>query len=357
MSPEKEYQPVNNESLRELAVAILVKPGVPQDDARVTADSLVEADLRGVHSHGMQRLPWYVKRLEKGGTNPTPDIRTISDTGAVAVVDGDGGLGQVVSHRAMALAIEKARAYGTGTVSVRNSHHFGTCAYWAEMALAHDMIGIAITNGGPIMAPWGGLTPTTSNDPVGVAIPAGQELPIVLDMATSVVAGGVLDVVARRGEKIPLGWALDSAGNPTDDPVAGRRGLLLPIGGHKGYGLTVVFEILAAVLAGANFARDVPPPSELTRPMNIGHFFQAIDIGKFQPVEQFRARVDDFIRQIKASRLAPGTERIYVPGEPELEKRSAYLRQGIPLLKSVVEELHNLATRLGISQLRLTAVR
>jgi LDH2 family malate/lactate/ureidoglycolate dehydrogenase len=351
---QEQYQTVIHESLRKLGLAILVKLGVPDEDARVAIDNLVEADLRGVHSHGMRRLPWYAERLIRGVINPRPNIRVIEETAAIALVDGNSGLGQVVSHRAMNIAIKKAKVCGIGTVTVRNSHHFGTCAYWAEMALPHDMIGIAITNGGPVMAPWGGLTPTLSNDPIGVAIPAKQEPPIVLDMATSIVAGGVLDVAARKGQKIPLGLALDKDGNPTDDPVIAREGLLLPIAGYKGFGLTVIFEVLSAVLSGANFARMVPRHTDFSKPMNIGHYFQVIDVGKFMPVNQFKERIDDLIRQIKSSRLAPGTDRVYLPGEIEYERRAVYVKEGIPLSLTVVEDLYNLARQVGISDIRLT---
>src|SRR5687767_2760506 len=185
---------IDAEELRGLSLAILINLDVPECDAAVAVDSLIEADLRGVASHGTQRLCWYARRLQNRGTNPRPDIRVLSETAGAALVDGDRGLGQVVSQRAMQLAIAKAHATGIGAVTVRNSHHYGACAYWAEMALPHDMIGLTTTNGGAVMAPWGGLTPSLSNDPFGVAIPAGKQRPIVLDMATSVAAGGKLDL-------------------------------------------------------------------------------------------------------------------------------------------------------------------
>jgi len=185
------YTTVSAEYLRKLGTAVLEKAGVPVDDAEVTINSLVETDLRGVHSHGMIRLPGYVGRLKKGGINPNPNVQAATESEGTAVIDGDNGFGQVVSNLAMGIAIEKSKAVGVGIAGVHNSGHFGACAHWAQMALPHDMIGIATTNGGPIMAPWGGVTPTMGNDPLGVAIPAGEELPIVLDMATSVVAGGL----------------------------------------------------------------------------------------------------------------------------------------------------------------------
>ena len=193
MSKEQKYQTVHHEAIREFGMAVFAKLNVPDGDAKITIDRLVEADLRGMHSHGMQRLVWYSSRLSTGKMNCKPNIRVIKETPVMALVDGNSGLGQVISNRCMAIAIKKARTHGVATVSARNSHHFGACAFWAQMALPHNMVGIAITNGGAIMAPWGGLTPTTSNNPIGVAIPANKELPIVLDMAQSIVAGGKLD--------------------------------------------------------------------------------------------------------------------------------------------------------------------
>lgn len=340
------YTVISVESLRELGLAILAKVGISREESEITIDSLIDADLRGVHSHGINRLLWYVDRLIQGGTNPRPNVRVIKDTAGIAVIDGDNGLGQVVSKRAVEIALAKAQRVGVGIVGVRNSHHHGACAYWAKMALSHDMVGIVITNGGPIMAPWGGLTPSLSNDPVSIAIPAGQERPIVLDMATSIVAGGKLDVAISKGEKIPLGWALNKNGEPTEDPREARKGLMLPIANYKGYILTVVFEVLVAVLTGANFAKHVTRPSESAIPMGIGHFFQAINISDFMPVDEFEARVDDLIHQMKSSRLAPGYDRIYLPGELEEEKRVQYLKNGIPMVTKVIQELNDLVSRL-----------
>ena len=344
------YTTVHAEYLRKLGVGVLEKVGIPIDDAEITIASLVETDLRGVHSHGMMRLTGYVDRLLQEGTNPKPDVRVVTETGGTAVIDGDNGLGQVVSKRAMEVAIDKSRASGIGVAGARNSSHFGACAHWAQMALPHDMIGIATTNGGPIMAPWGGLTPTMGNDPLGVAIPAGEELPIVLDMATSVVAGGKLDLAIRKGEKIPKGWALNSQGEPTEDPVEARAGLVLPIGEYKGYALTLVFEVLAAVLMGANFARQVVRHEKLKVARNVGHYFQAINIAAFMPVAEFKSRVDNLIQQMKSAELAPGYDRIYLPGEPEHEKRARYLNEGIPMLSSVIADLGALADKFGVDQ-------
>jgi len=336
-------------TLRNLAEAALQLCGVDPEASRITATSLVEADLRGVGSHGIARLPWYVRRLRAGGDNPRPTIRVVSDGPTSAALDGDAGLGQVVAAHAMNIAIDKARAAGVGVVTVRNSHHFGSCAYWAEMALSHGMIGIAISNGGPNMAPWGGVIPTTGNDPIGVAIPGGRQ-PISLDMATSIVAGGRLDVAARAGQSIPEGLALDEFGEPTTDPVAGRKGSLLPIGGHKGYGLTVVFEVLAAVLSGALVGRDVRWPAKDDEPMGIGHYFQAIRIDALLPLGEFTGRVDDLATQIRSAGTRSGFDRIRLPGEPEAEERVERLAKGIPMPASELEPLIAMAVDLGLDR-------
>ena len=334
--------------LRGRGIGVYDKHGMPPDDAATAIECLVDTDLRGVHSHGMMRLPIYTERLAKGGANPTPDLRIVAETPATAVVDGDAALGMVVSKRCMEIAIEKAREVGVGIVGARNSDHFGACAHWAEMALAHDMIGIVTTNGGNIMAPWGGLTRTFGNDPLGVAVPAGKEWPIVLDMATSVAAGGKFDVAMRKGEKIPFGWAVDAKGNPTDDPKVARAGLVLPVGEHKGYGLTVIFEILAGVLTGANYSRHIPKGDpDVSR--DVGHYFQAISIEAFMGAAKFKARVDDLVSMVKSSELAPGFDRIVLPGEFEHEKRALYSKDGIPMITNVIEELRELAERSGVA--------
>lgn len=338
---------VDADLLRDLAEAAFAVCGVDPEDSRIAAVSLVESDLRGVRSHGIARLPWYVRRLRAGGDNPRPNIRVVADGPSSAALDGDAGLGQVVAHRAMNLAIEKAASSGVGVVTVRNSHHFGACAYWAEMALSHGMIGIAISNGGPNMAPWGGITPTTGNDPIGVAIPTGRD-PIIVDMALSVVAGGRLDVAGRAGEPIPLGWALDAQGEPTTDPISGRRGSLLPIGDHKGYGLAVVFEVLAAVLSGAMVGREVPWPADDSQAMGVGHYFQAIRIDGFMPPARFRGRADHLVEQIRSAGVRSGFDRIRLPGEIEAEESARRVKEGIPMPVSELEPLIAMAVDLEL---------
>ena len=347
MGDAGDYTTVSAEWLRAVGVEVYVKCGVPREDAEVMVDCLVETDLRGVHSHGMLRLGVYAERLANGGTNPRPNIRIVEESPGTAVVEGDNGLGMVVSKRCMDLAIEKASQVGIGAVCARHSDHYGPSAYWAMMALEHDMIGLATTNGVNVMAPWGGLTRSLGNDPLGVAVPAGKARPLVLDMATSVVAVGKLAVAQAKGEKIPFGWALATDGTPTDDPTVGRAGLALPIGEYKGYGLTVIFEVLAGVLSGAAYSRHVPKMDPKV-PIGNGHFFLAIDISRFMPVDDFKARVDDLINLMKTSELAPGFDEILVPGEPEHDKWEKYSAQGIPMISTVIDDVKALAAKLGV---------
>jgi len=329
--------------------------GMPEADARILAESLVEADLRGVHTHGVAALTGYARRLRGGGVNPTPRVRVTHTRGAITIVDADHGLGQIGSQFAMERAIEAARASGIGAAAVRNSSHFGAAAFYAAMALPHDMIGFATTSAGNRIAPIGGRTPVVGNNPFAWAIPAATERPIILDMAQSVVAAGKIGMAARKGEKIPFGWAMDGQGRPTDDPLAGAAGLLVPIGGPKGFGLALIVDILCGALSGAALGRELAKPHQPDTPSQIGHFFMAIDVASFTDVASFKARVDGMIRQVHESEPAsPGTP-LYVPGEIEWRLRERRVSDGIPLLKSIVADLKALADELGLGASIATA--
>jgi len=256
----------------------------------------------------------------------------------------------------MEKAIERAGKTGIGAVVARNSSHFGAAAYYAAMALQHDMIGFATTSAGNRIAPIGGRTPVVGNNPLAWAIPSDQEQPILLDMAQSVVAAGKLGMAARKGERIPFGWALDPDGRPTDDPKAGSAGLLVPIGGPKGFGLAVVMDVLCGALSGAAFGRQLARTHRPDAPSQIGHFFMAIDVGQFVPADQFKARVDQMIRDIKASEPAEGTRELFLPGEMEWNAKRARLERGIPMLTSIVDDLERLAADLGLEGKRLLGV-
>jgi LDH2 family malate/lactate/ureidoglycolate dehydrogenase len=344
---------VNVENLKRYVVAVGEKLGLPPEGARTMAETLVEADLRNVHTHGVNALTGYARRLQGGGANPTPKVRVVKETMGVAVVDGDAGMGQVVAHFAMTKAIERAKQNGIGAVAARNSSHFGAAAYYAAMALRHDMIGFSTTSAGNRIAPIGGKTPVVGNNPLAWAIPAGQEQPFLLDMAQSVVAAGKLGMAARKGERIPLGWALDKDGKPTDDPRAGSAGLLVPIGGPKGFGLAVVMDVLAGALSGAALGRELARTHQPNAPSRIGHFFMAIDVGQFEDVAAFKARIDRMIRDVKDSDPAEGTKELFLPGEMEWNAKRERLARGIPLLSSIVDDLEKLAAELGLDGKRL----
>lgn len=339
---------VRSENLKGYVAAVGGTLGLPPEHARVVADTLVEADLRSVHTHGVNALTGYARRVQGGGANPTPNVRVVRQTLGIAVVDGDAGLGQVVAHFAMTRAIERARETGIGAVAVRNSSHFGAAAFYAAMALAHDLIGFATTSAGNRIAPIGGKTPVVGNNPLAWAIPAGQEQPFLLDMAQSVVAAGKLGMAARKGERIPFGWALDKEGRPTDDPKAGSEGLLVPIGGPKGFGLAIVMDVLAGALSGAALGRELARTHQPNAPSKIGHFFMAIDVGQFTPIDAFKARIDRMIRDVKDSEPAAGTRELYLAGEIEWNARRERLERGIPLLTSIVDDLEQLAAGLGL---------
>ncbi len=331
---------IASERLKDCVTGIFVGQHVPESEARIVADSLVEADLRGVSSHGVVRVPTYVAGLKNGSINPRPRLDVVVDLGPRAIVDGDDGMGQVAADRAMRLAIERAREHGIGAVGLRRSRHCGAMAYWAIQALAADCIGFATTNAGLNMAPTGGRDKIIGNNPLAIAVPTNRPWPMVLDMATSVVAGGKLDVAAIRGQKIPPGWATDLDGNPTDDPVTARKGLLLPVGGPKGYGLAVMLDVLAGVLTGARFGGGLGIPGS-------GQFFLAIQVDGFMPIAEFRDRMDQLIDQIHQSRRAPGSERIFVQGEIEYEMAQRRIREGIPLEEPTVDNLRRLASEAG----------
>ncbi len=348
---------VRHDALRALACAVLERWGTKPDVAGLTADLLVRTDLRGVDSHGVGMLPKYHEWHRAGYIVPTAEPQVVRDEGATGVVDGNQGWGHYVSTVAMQLAIAKARAHGVGFVAVHNSNHFGAAANYSMMALAHDMIGVSMTNAPwPATVPTFGKKPMLGTNPLSVAAPAGREYPFVLDMATSTVAIGKLHVASRWAKPIPAGWALDPAGQPTTDPnLALASRLLTPLGGtpeqgsHKGYGLSVMVDILAGVLAGAAHA-CLPPPAAAAPPTraNVGHFFGAMDVRRFRPLEAFKADLDDLLRALKDSPKAEGAQRIWVAGEPEWECEARRRREGIPLAPGLVRQLRALTAELAL---------
>jgi len=355
---------VRAEPLKEFCTRVFVALDVPPEDAVLTAGSLVAANLRGIDSHGVARLRRYVSGLRDGVMVPRPEIEVVHETTATALVDGGAGLGQPVSVRAMQLAIEKALQAGAGFVSVRNSNHYGIAAYYAMMALEHDCIGISMTNAAVLVVPTFGRDAVLGTNPISVAAPAGQERPFVLDMATSTVPRGKLEVYDRQAKPLPMGWATDEQGLPTANAgevlrnmLARAGGGLLPLGGageqyggHKGYGLALLVDVLAGVLPGAGYATSIYPKSEegKPRPANVGHFFGALRVDGFRPPVEFKSTMDDIIRRLRESNKAEGQERIYIHGEKEFELADERRERGIPLHPKVVDDLRLIAQETGV---------
>lgn len=337
-------------TLRQLGQEILWRHGVPEEDAAMTADCLVWANLHGIDTHGIIRLKVYVDRLREGGNNPRPCIRVVQETPVAAVLDGDNALGPVGGVRAMRLALEKAATAGVGLVALRHSNHYGAAAYYATMALEQDMIGLSTTNVLPSMPPTGGREARVGNNPLALAFPAAVEPPVVLDMATSRSSWGVLFTAAQSGSLLPEGCFLDAAGQPTVDPQAVLAGgALLPIADYKGYGLALCLGLLTGLLSDGYFDTDLPHPyKHLGQPGRNAFFMGALRIDQFMPPERFKARVDEVVRLIRNTPRAPGVDRIYLPGEKEWEAAQERQRTGIPLPPAMVEELRTLAASCGV---------
>lgn len=349
MNVQNDVQKVSAAQLQTLCQQILERVKVPRASAEIVARCLVEANLRGIDTHGIIRLPVYVRRLTAGLINPRTSSTVVSETDTTMLLDGQNSLGLVISTRAMEEAIKKARKKGVGIVAVRHSNHFGVAALYAMQAVQNDLIGVALTNAPAAMAPWGSVQPYLGTNPICVAIPAGSEKPIVLDMATSMATRGALRIAERESQKIPLGWAIDSQGRQTQDPKEALQGSLLPIGGPKGYALALLVDILCGVLSGADFGAHIGDLfGEASQKQNLGHLFAAIDVSCFMPIEDFRARMDQIIREIKLCRLAEGVRGIFLPGEIEFLTRERRLRNGIPLSQATLLELQELASQFGV---------
>lgn len=339
--------------LQGFAQRVLEVVGVPDEEAALFADLLVEADCRGVHSHGLMRLPVYVARIQGGAMAAKTVLRVVSESPGTLLLDGGNGPGHVTCARAMDMAIDRARVNGVGVVAIRNSNHNGTQAGYAMRAVSAGMIGLCATLGGNVMAPWGGVTPLLGNNPFGLAAPTAEGPPFVLDMACSIAARGWIMLAEKRGEPIPEGWAIDAQGNPTQDPTTALAGTVLPIGGHKGYGLSMLVAILTGVLTGAAvgtagfLGRDFRQATD--RPQDCGHLLAALDIARFMPVPVFKARMDQLIRDMRAAERAPGVERIYVPGGVEHASALEAEKLGVPIEEAVLKELEALGRRLGVA--------
>ena len=330
--------------LRTLIARLFEAGGVPREDAETVAEVLTEADLRGVESHGSTRVAGYLSMMKHGLLNPQPKVQLLRDSPSMAMLEGDRAFGIVVAKRAMQMAIDKARAVGVACVTARNVTHTGLVGFYPMMAARAGLIGLAMNNGPKILPPFGGTTPTYATNPFAAAFP-GDTDPIVLDMATSVVAGGKLRLAAKKGAPIPPDWALDREGRPTTDPQeAIFHGFMQWAGGYKGFGLATVVEVLGGVLSGGLFGTDVPAMKDFGKePLTTSAFYLCIDPGQFMPLEEFRGRVTRLMTMIKSSDRAAGVEEVYVAGEIEFRRKAERLRNGIPLSDVVYAELRGLA--------------
>jgi len=349
------------EELLSFSISIFRAIGCPDADAALAAKVLLSADLRGIDSHGIARLSGYVRLWEAKRINAEAKLSILHQTLSTATVDGDGGLGLVVAPRAMDIAIEKAKAVGSGWVSVQHSNHFGIAGYHAMMALNDDMIGIAMTNASPLVAPTFSVERLLGTNPICVAIPAGEEPPFVADLATTTAANGKLEILQRKSGVAPTGWIQDKEGRSSTDPHELKAGgALLPLGGdrehgsHKGYALGAVVDIFSAILSGANYGPWVPPfPAYVPMPTDmpgkgIGHFFGAMRIDAFRPAADFKKHMDQWIGRFRSARTASGFERVIIPGDPEREMELLRAKEGIPLLGPVVDDLRFLSQKFGM---------
>lgn len=328
--------------LQGFVAALFEHAGLPPDDATIAAECLVLANLRGVDTHGVFRLPTYLKRLRKGLTRPRPDIRITRVAHSALHVDGDGGTGSVVGTRTMSAAIDLAKETGVAIASVKHSTHYGMAAYYVMQALGADLIGLAFTNASPALPPWGGAAPLFGTSPLAVAVPGGTRGPYVLDMAMSVLARGNVYVAAQAGTAIPPGLALDAAGRPTTDPQALiDGGTMLAFGGVKGASLSMLMDIIGGVLSGAAFAGAVGNPHmSFDRPQDVGHLFIVLRPDLFMPLDVFKARMDELVRVTKSQPRAEGFDEILMPGEREERCRAEREANGVPLSDDVFAALN-----------------
>lgn len=330
-------------TLNDFCIEVLTKAGVKPEEAEIISETLLFAELRNIKSHGIVRLPTYVKRLENAAVNQNAEMRFLENkAAAVSVLDADNGMGQVAGYKAMKAAIDIARIYGIGLVAVKNSNHFGVASYFSMLASKDDMIGLVMTNASPAIAPFGTKTPLLGTNPLTVAVPAKKGKPIVLDMSMSTVARGKIRMAALQNKEMPLDWGLDKDGNPTSDPSEALLGSLVPIGGVKGSGLSLIIDLLTGALTGTSFLGEVKNITDMSGPSKTSHLFIAINIGAFMDIDEYKERVDDAISKIKS--LPPkGDNEIFMAGEIEQNLMEKRLAEGIPVDIEVVAELNKLA--------------
>jgi L-2-hydroxycarboxylate dehydrogenase (NAD+) len=348
--------------LLDFTTNVFLKMGCSKIDSAVIAEVFLAAELRDHASHGMIRIKDYYELWKAGRINVSPNVRTVHESPSTAVVDGDNAVGMVSAKRSMEIAIEKARVAGTGWVATRNSNHFGIAGYYAMMALESDMIGICLTNANPLVAPTFSISRMMGTNPIAVAIPAMKQPPYVADFATTPVARGKLAVAEKKGEKVAYGFVQDKSGQPSDDPtILKSGGSMLTLGGdrvhgsHKGYCLSSIVDIFSAVFSGANFGPFVPPSVAYLPVLEkkvgegTGHFFGAMRIDAFQPANEFKSKMDEWIETFRSAKPAPGQDRVLIPGDPEREAELRNMRDGIKLVPAIKDDLVKVASELDIT--------
>ena len=336
------------DGLIEFATAVYKSVGLPAADARLVADTLVQADLWGHQSHGLLRLGWYLDRIRNGVMKPVTRPEFVVDSGAIAVIDGHDGVGHVLTVLAAREAVKRAKAHGIGAVGVRMSNHFGTCMYYTLMGAREGCVTLLTSNGGPAMAPWGGRRKIIGTNPWSIAAPAGSLAPFVVDMANTGVARGKIYLARNKRLPIPLGWAINSAGEPTTDPQEAIDGIILPMAEHKGYAIASMVDMLSGVLTGSGFLSAVHSPYKTAEKSNCGHLMIALDIEAFQPLAQFHARMEQFIAEIKSVPLAKGFDEVFYPGEMEARNDVRNRKEGIQFPEDTLADLRRIAKETGL---------
>jgi LDH2 family malate/lactate/ureidoglycolate dehydrogenase len=327
--------------LTEVVIEVLRGYGAVEEEAKIVADSLVRAEMRGTDTHGLPYLKLLAERVEARMVALPTRVTILKDEGATALFDGGNGIGQMAGWRAMECSIRKAQEFGIGLTLVRNTNNLGFLAFYTLHAATRGFVGITMGNANAAISPWGGAEAFFGTNPISIAVPGNGE-PVALDMSSSVVARGKVRKAQRLGEKIPLGWALDESGVPTDDPGAAIKGTLVPIGGPKGYGLALMVDVLAGMLSGAAFGQDIKSFHQLMGPTDVGALMLAINIERFMPLDQFGGLMREYVDSIRGSRKAKGTDRIYLPGEIESEKERTSRERGIELRPASIDLVNQL---------------
>lgn len=341
---------IQADPLRNYCSKLFQKAGLPEDDAYRNADNLVDADLKGVESHGVSRMPIYLKRLRMGLVNPVARVKVVTESPGTAVCDACNSMGAVAAYRIMEMAINKARNTGISFITACNSNHYSAAGYFAQMALKQDMIGFTASNGPARMAPWGGTEPMFGTSPLAFAIPAGKEMPIIGDMASCVVARGKIILAAKKGQPIPLGWARNKLGEDTTNAQDALEGTVLPFAGPKGYAIATMIEVFTGILAGSVFTTGIKDMyADFENPTCTSHYFGAINVGAFGSVADFKESMDKFIRSAKENPKAKGIEEIFLPGEIELRLKMKRTEEGIPFGRITLDELKHESELSGVT--------